>query len=195
MLVLGAMAAASLVTAAALVAHLRADKSPSNVASASAATANPGIVTPPPLPETQPQPQPALAAAPVPVSAPPNDSVAVAAVASQPVATRALQAGPQKPLAASRPATVAPLAPFQVSEARTRLSAKLGAAASCKATRGGSGFASVVFAPAGNVSGVTIDAPFTGTPEGNCIAGLLRGARVAPFSGTHQVVRQYFRIP
>jgi len=58
----------------------------------------------------------------------------------------------------------------------------------------GGAFASVVFAPSGSVSAVTVDAPFTGTSEGACIAGLLRRARVPAFTGDAQLVRFHFRL-
>lgn len=41
----------------------------------------------------------------------------------------------------------------------------------------------VVFAPSGNVSGVSIDPPFAGTPTGGCIESAFTGARVPPFDG------------
>lgn len=59
----------------------------------------------------------------------------------------------------------------------------------------GTGKATVTFSPNGSVQSVSLSAPFSGTPVGDCIASQMRRARVASFSGTPVVVRKSFLIP
>jgi hypothetical protein len=68
---------------------------------------------------------------------------------------------------------------------------------SCKREGGptGSGTASVTFSTEGPVSGVSLSAPFAGTPVGNCIQTVFRSAHVPAFSGSSVTLSKSFRIP
>lgn len=81
---------------------------------------------------------------------------------------------------------------FDAEEARSALSGVLKSVAACKEPGGpqGQSNAAITFAPNGQVTGVTIGAPFSGTTTGTCIIGAFKAAKVAPFSGLPGTVSQ-----
>ena len=81
---------------------------------------------------------------------------------------------------------------FNETEARGALSGLLKGAAACKEPGGrmGQATATITFEPSGNVSGVTVGAPFAGTSTGTCIISAFKRAKVAPFSGLPGTVSQ-----
>jgi len=81
---------------------------------------------------------------------------------------------------------------FDAEEARSSLASVLKAVAACKEPGGpqGQANAAITFAPSGQVTGVTIGAPFSGTTTGTCIIGAFKAAKVAPFSGLPGTVSQ-----
>jgi hypothetical protein len=81
---------------------------------------------------------------------------------------------------------------FNEAEARDALSGLLKAAAACKEPGGRTGQASatITFEASGNVSGVTVGAPFAGTSTGTCIITAFKRAKVTPFSGLPGTVSQ-----
>jgi hypothetical protein len=68
----------------------------------------------------------------------------------------------------------------------------LKAAAACKEPGGqmGQASATITFEASGNVSSVTVGAPFAGTTTGTCIITAFKRAKVAPFSGLPGTVSQ-----
>jgi predicted Zn finger-like uncharacterized protein len=118
--------------------------------------------------------------APAPKQAPPN---------AQPIAPRA----------AAPPAFAAPAAdtPFNLNEARSRLTSVASAAQTCKRPGGplGTGRVVVVFAPSGVAQNAAITGPpFEGTSTGACVAGRFRAVRVPAFSGSPYSVAKSFTI-
>jgi len=87
-------------------------------------------------------------------------------------------------------------AEFDRGAAGAALSAKAGAASGCHKDGDPTGSASVTttFAPSGHVAGVSVGAPFGGTPTGNCIAGIFHSASVPPFSGSPVSVPKHVSI-
>jgi hypothetical protein len=81
---------------------------------------------------------------------------------------------------------------FNEAEAREALSGLLKSAAACKEPGGqmGQTTATITFEASGNVSGVTVGAPFAGTSTGTCIIAAFKRAKVAPFSGLPGTVSQ-----
>jgi len=81
---------------------------------------------------------------------------------------------------------------FDAEEARTALAGVLKSVAACKEPGGpqGQANAAITFSPSGQVTGVTIGAPFSGTSTGTCIIGAFKAAKVAPFSGLPGTVSQ-----
>ena len=109
---------------------------------------------------------------------------------------------PLEPAAPVAPAPVAPIPPGERSPLnRGAALAALGSAASavagCKRPDGptGPGSASITFSPDGPVKSVSVSAPFAGTPVGQCIATVFRGAHVPPFSGSSITLPKSFQIP
>jgi hypothetical protein len=88
-------------------------------------------------------------------------------------------------------------APLSRGAAMSALSTAASAAAGCKRPDGptGSGSASVTFSPDGPAKSVSVSAPFAGTPVGQCIATVFRGAHVPPFSGSSITLPKSFQIP
>jgi hypothetical protein len=74
---------------------------------------------------------------------------------------------------------------FDQAEARKAVAAVLPNVARCKEAGGavGQSTAAITFEASGNVSSVTVGAPFSGSSTGTCIIGALKEAKVAPFSG------------
>ncbi len=93
-------------------------------------------------------------------------------------------------------ATVTGAPPFDRSTAARLLSGAASSARSCVDENGptGSGRALVTFSPTGSVTRVSIDAPFAGTPVGNCVSNRFRSIRMAPFSGGEVTVGKTFVI-
>ena len=69
--------------------------------------------------------------------------------------------------------------------------------AKCKqGTRWGVAYATVTFANDGLVDNILIGPPFTGTPTGQCVDGVMRSAHVPPFAGPQAVfVAQFYVSP
>jgi predicted Zn finger-like uncharacterized protein len=91
----------------------------------------------------------------------------------------------------------APVAEFNMGEARSRLSAIASGVQTCK--RGdtvGSGRVEIVFAPSGAVQSANLQpgTPFDGTPTGKCVEARFRGARVPAFGGSPFTVTKSFSI-
>jgi hypothetical protein len=74
---------------------------------------------------------------------------------------------------------------FDAAEARKAVAAVLPNVARCKEAGGavGQSTAAITFEASGNVSSVTVGAPFSGSSTGTCIIGALKDAKVTPFSG------------
>jgi hypothetical protein len=74
---------------------------------------------------------------------------------------------------------------FDPAEARKAVAAVLPNVARCKEAGApvGQSTAAITFEATGNVSSVTVGAPFSGSSTGTCIIGALKQAKVAPFSG------------
>jgi predicted Zn finger-like uncharacterized protein len=88
-------------------------------------------------------------------------------------------------------------APFNLAEARTRLSAAAAGASACKKSGGptGTGHVVIVFAPNGNPQSVSVTgAPFSGTPTAACVAARFRAVRVPSFGGSPFSVSKSFSI-
>ncbi|HEY3498449.1 MAG TPA: hypothetical protein VGK73_27335 [Polyangiaceae bacterium] len=99
---------------------------------------------------------------------------------------------------ATEPAESEPeLAPFDAASAATAISSALGRAASCRSPgeAGGSVTATLTYAPSGRVTTALVSGAFAGTSTGGCIAGHLRSARVAPFSGEYVTVKRTIVLP
>jgi hypothetical protein len=81
---------------------------------------------------------------------------------------------------------------FDAEEARAAVGGVLKAVAACKEPGGpaGQANAAVTFGPGGQVTGVTIGAPFSGTTTGTCIIGAFKAAKVTPFNGLPGTVSQ-----
>jgi serine/threonine protein kinase len=146
---------------------------------------------PPPAAEPEPEPEPAeepARAAPTPPAAAP---VATARPAAAPVAT----ARPAAPTPTANEA-VDPRA-WNESAARSRLAQANGVLAFCKrdGTVSGPGTADVTFSPDGTVSTVTLEKPYAGTKEGECVAGQFRRAKISAFDGGPRSVKHSFAVP
>jgi hypothetical protein len=72
---------------------------------------------------------------------------------------------------------------FDSGAASAALDAMATKLADCKIPKGRTGRIRVVFSSTGAVSSATPLSPYAGTPEGACVAGHLKKAHVAPFSG------------
>ncbi|MES1179327.1 MAG: serine/threonine-protein kinase [Myxococcales bacterium] len=106
---------------------------------------------------------------------------------------------PPPAVVAPPPADIPPgeRSPLNRGAALAALGSAASAAASCKRPDGptGPGSASVTFSPDGPVKAVTVSAPFAGTPVGQCVATVFRGAHVPPFSGSSITLPKSFQIP
>jgi len=81
---------------------------------------------------------------------------------------------------------------FDADEARSALAGILKSVAACKEPGGPTGqtSAAVTFAANGQVTGVTVGAPFAGTSTGTCMITAFKAAKVTPFSGLPGTVSQ-----
>ncbi len=88
-------------------------------------------------------------------------------------------------------------APLDRGAVLSTLSSAALAAAGCKRPHGptGAGTANVTFSPDGPVKSVSVSSPFNGTPVGQCVAIVFRGAHVPPFRGSPLTLPKGFRIP
>jgi serine/threonine protein kinase len=107
---------------------------------------------------------------------------------------------PAAPAVVTPPAAAIPPGerpPLSRGAALAALGTAAAAAASCKRPDGptGPGSASVTFSPDGPVKSVSVSAPFAGTPVGQCVATVFRGAHVPPFSGSSITLPKSFQIP
>ncbi len=146
-----------------------------------------------PVPTAAPESTAAAAAPTVPTAAPiPPPTAAF----TPPPAANPFPGPTSAPSAASAKVTADPNA-FSESAARARLGQANGVLAFCKKEGGvtGPGSASVTFGLDGSVSGIAVDAPYTGTKEGDCVASQFRRAKVPPFTGAPQTVRHSFEVP
>jgi eukaryotic-like serine/threonine-protein kinase len=132
--------------------------------------------------------------------------VAVQAKAKELVPVAIVAAPPDPPAADPTPATPAPTtalpppserAPLNRGAAVVALNSAASAAMACKRSGGptGSGTATITFSPDGPVKFVSVSAPFDGTPVGQCVANVFRGAHVPPFSGSSFTLPKGFQIP
>ena len=102
-----------------------------------------------------------------------------------------------RPPAPAQP-SAAPVDPDAFNEASARSTlAGQPIAGFCKKEGGvtGPGSASVTFTPDGTASSVTVDAPYAGTPTGDCVKGLLQRSRTKSWKGSPQTVKTSFNIP
>ena len=131
------------------------------------------------------------------------DKIKDSALPSNPYKTKDKQPSPEPaPVepTVQAPAVVVPpdqRAPLSRGAAMAALGSAASAAAGCKRPDGptGSGSVSVTFSPEGPAKSVTVSAPFAGTPVGQCVATVFRGARVPPFSGSSITLPKSFQIP
>lgn len=116
----------------------------------------------------------------------------------------AAQAKAPAPAPAPRPRpapvkTAAPVDPdaFNEAAARSKLAQANGILAFCKRKDGvtGPGTAAVTFGPDGAVSKVAMDAPYAGTPAGDCVTGHFNRVKVNAFKGPPKTVRHAFTVP
>ncbi|MBX3227513.1 MAG: protein kinase [Labilithrix sp.] len=86
---------------------------------------------------------------------------------------------------------------FNEGTARSRLAQANGVLVFCKKEGGvtGPGTATVTFAPDGSVTSVAIDAPYAGTPTGDCVAGQFKRQKTTPWQGSPQSVKHSFEVP
>ncbi len=147
-----------------------------------------------------------------PAVAPPPHGEKAAASRDPALPANPYKAGAAAPAADPEPAPAAPVAPatppaaaippgerspLNRGAALAALGSAASAAAGCKRADGptGAGSASVTFSPDGPVKSVSVSAPFAGTPVGQCVATVFRGAHVPPFSGSSITLPKSFRIP
>jgi eukaryotic-like serine/threonine-protein kinase len=87
---------------------------------------------------------------------------------------------------------------FDPNAARAALDVINGVLASCRSPGGktGDGTINVTFNPDGHADRATVDEPpFTGTPEGACVASRFKQAKIAPFQGAPGSIVYTFHIP
>jgi serine/threonine-protein kinase len=149
---------------------------------------------PPPVEKATPAPVPVAVQAKgkdvAPVSTPTPTATPTAAVPDPPVVDPT-----PTPTAALPPPGERP--PLNRGAAVSALNSAASAAMGCKRPDGptGSGTATITFSPDGPVKSVSVSAPFGGTPVGQCVATVFRGARVPPFSGSSFTLPKGFQIP
>ncbi|HEY3667538.1 MAG TPA: serine/threonine-protein kinase [Polyangiaceae bacterium] len=114
----------------------------------------------------------------------------IAAVDTAPPPVVPAAPAPALPPNAERP-------PLNRGAAMVALTSAASSAASCKRADGpsGAGTATVTFSPDGPVKSVNVSAPFAGTPVGQCVSAVFRGAHVPPFSGSAFTLPKGFSIP
>jgi len=192
-----------------------------DVASASASAADSAATA---VPVPVPVPSPAETAPPVPTvmtaddvdasaaAATTEDAGAADAATTAAATTATTAAAPTTTMTTTAPAFTAMPTPvpatatpkpaadpnaWNESAARSRLGIANGVLVICKKEGGvtGPGNASVTFSPDGTVASVSLDPPYAGTKEGDCVAAQLRRAKVNPYNGGAQTVRHAFEVP
>ncbi len=111
-------------------------------------------------------------------------------------------AGRAGPTAPSAPGGAAPTAPgvgraFDAEEAEVALmTAAAEVARGCPpvGAAAGKGEIEVVFAPTGDVTSAAVQAPYLGTPTGDCVVTAFVAVRVSPFDGAAVKLRHAFTI-
>ncbi len=111
-------------------------------------------------------------------------------------------AGRAGPTAPSAPGGAAPTAPgvgraFDAEEAEVALmTAAAEVARGCPpvGAAAGKGEIEVVFAPTGDVTSAAVQAPYLGTPTGDCVVTAFVAVRVSPFDGAAVKLRHSFTI-
>jgi hypothetical protein len=114
------------------------------------------------------------------------DAVSVAAsnrVLAPPAAAVAVRRAPVAP---------ATTAAFDVAATESAIEAAFERARSCKTANDPKGVATVTltYAPSGRITTALVSGVFAGTSTGSCIAGVLRSARIPPFSGSLVTVKR-----
>ncbi len=188
--------------------------SPDAVGSASARAAEPPSAAPVAVPASavsvalpEALGEPSLAAPEADPSTPPS-SRPPAPLSPVLAATPAAPVAPVAPVAVASPAPVSPVASasskspfdataFSESAARSRLTQANGVLAFCKKAGGisGPGTAVVTFSADGTALSVSVEPPYAGTKEGECVASQFRRAKIAPFDGPSQTLRHAFEVP
>jgi hypothetical protein len=168
----------------------------------------------PPAPMPQPEPVAAPTPAPEPPANPtPAEEADAGAVAENPTPETPAQPTPPapqpvvnngggggwQPAPAPQPAksAAAPVDPDAFNEPAARSTLSGAAVAFCKKEGGvtGPGTATVTFNPDGSVASVTMDAPYAGTPTGDCVKGLFQRSKTRPWKGSPQSVKTSFDVP
>jgi serine/threonine protein kinase len=107
--------------------------------------------------------------------------------------------GGWQPAPAPQPAKSAapPVDPDAFNESAARSTLSGAAVAFCKKEGGvsGPGSATVTFNPDGSVASVAMDAPYAGTPTGDCVKGLFQRSKTKPWKGSPQSVKTSFDVP
>ena len=135
---------------------------------------------------------------------PPSGSAEPPSGSAEPAASGS--AGPTTSASVRPPSNPGPVKPqpppsgpggFSPAVARAKLDAANGVLVICKRAGGpsGRGSAAVTFAPAGNVSAVTLTVPFVGTPVGACVTGQFLRVKVPAFTGGPQPMAYTFTVP
>lgn len=93
-------------------------------------------------------------------------------------------------------AKVAGSAPFSKETAQAMLGIVASRTSTCRQSGGpsGAGKAKITFDSSGQVVSVSVSAPFSGTPAGNCVANLFKRVRVPAFSGDRATVTKSFVV-
>ncbi len=110
---------------------------------------------------------------------------------------RSAAAEDPKPTAPSASPAPAPLAHFDIEAAAAALVEAKNSLSDCEADDDAptNARATVTFAPAGNVSAVTLDRSSNGAPPPACVIDRLRSVRIAPFSGSSVTVHTTVTFP
>lgn len=128
--------------------------------------------------------------------------IVIAALGPSAAACGAGRTGPTTPSAPAAPGGAAPTTPgvgraFNAEEAEVALmTAAAEVARGCPpvGAPAGQGEIEVVFAPTGEVTSATVEAPYLGTPTGGCVVTAFVAARMSPFDGAAVKLRHSFTI-
>ena len=168
------------------------------------ATSKPTAPAPPPVPTVTAQPPSSESTAPTATatstseSAPPSGPRTGGELPSGPTPAQQAQnggdfsqmfaAGAEKAQKGGPSSTKA----FDAEEAKTAVAGVLKSVAACKEPGGptGQANAAITFAASGQVTSVTIGAPFAGTTTGTCIISAFKAAKVGAFTGLPGTVSQ-----
>jgi serine/threonine protein kinase len=136
-----------------------------------------------------------------PTPTPSNGSVAAANKTKEQSTADVAVPDPPTPATPATPAPALPpkgeRAPLNRGAALAALSSAASSASGCKRPDGptGPGTATITFSPDGPVKSVSVSAPYAGTPVGQCVSAVFRGAHVPPFSGSSFTLPKSFSIP